>query len=257
MEVEYDILQSNLNSIAELLKDDWDWLVCLNGDERVGKSTLAVQMGVCIDPHFSIRNCVYDWNKLRRTALDLPKRSAIFYSEARILSRRRLSHFNVAMVEALSIIGYRNQFFMFNFPDFWELDPYLKNHRCRTRVDVKSYMGHRGIAHFYARVKKPFPDRRGRSVWWKYAFTYHFKRISRQDGWDDEMVRLWEEYVRRDQREKERLLSDDPSDYRVGITMRMRQRGHTFKDISAALGMTDRNLYRLVKGWRKEGFRVP
>lgn len=255
-EGEKDLLHANLDSIRELLEDDWDWLVCLSGDERVGKSTLAVQMGLGIDKDFSLEHCVYDWNRLRRTALDLPKQSAIFYSEARILSRERLSQFNIAMVEALSVIGFRNQFFMFNFPDFWELDPYLKNHRCRTRVDVKSYMGHRGIAHFYARVKKPFPDRRGRSVWWKFAFIYHFDGISEDNGWDNRTVKLWKDYVRKDQKEKERILSEDPSDFRLGITMRMRRGGWTFKDIAAALGMTDRNLYRLVKGWRNDGYPI-
>ncbi len=258
---EEDILRANLSSIADLLVDDWDWLLCLGGDERVGKSTLGIQICKAVaertGQEFTLDNCCYDWNYLKRTAIELPNRSPLFYSESRILSRERLSHFNIAVMGALSVIGYKNHFIVINFPEFNELDPYLKNRRIKTRVEVKSYMGQRGFAHFYARVKRDHPDRRGRTVWWEYAFTYHFDKISKENGWDDNTVDLWLAYVTRDQEEKERLLKEDISDWRIGVTMRMREGGQTFKDIARALGMTERNLYRLVKGWRDGGYIVP
>ncbi len=253
-----DILQANLSSIADLLEKDWDWLLCLCGDERVGKSTLAIQIGKAIGERvgrpFGMRNCVFDWNYLRKTALELPNRSPIFYSESRILSRERLSQFNIAVMSALSVIGYKNHFIMINFPQFRELDPYLKNHRIKTRIEVKSYMGERGMAIFYARVKKDHPDHRGRTVWWDYAFTYHFDAISKEKGWDKETIRLWKDYLKRDQKEKERLLGGEGLDPRSESIIRLRKKGYTQYQIGDMWGIAQPRVSQIEKELREQGF---
>ncbi len=160
-------------------------------------------------------------------------------------------------MNALSVIGYKNHFIMINFPEFNELDPYLKNRRMKTRVEVKSYMGQRGFAHFYARNKRDHPDRRGRTVWWEYAFTYHFDKISRENGWDEETVQLWQAYVARDQEEKERLLESASGQWELEVTMRMRKEGQPVRSVANAIGVSERTMYNYLKGWRDAGYEVP
>ncbi len=198
-----DILAQNLARIRDLLREDWDWLTCFDGYERVGKSTLALQTCLMIDPDFGIEKVVFDWEGLKEVLQEAPKHSAIFYDEARMLTRERLSRWNIAMMQALSIIGFRNQFMVFNFPDFWELDPYIKDHRCRTRGFVRTMNAQRGYAQFWASKKAPFKSKRGRSVWWEPAFSYTFTGMDDTPHYD-----LWKDYLRKERAAKTRLLEN-------------------------------------------------
>ncbi len=245
-----DILQANLENIGRRLRDDWDWVVCLDGYERVGKSTLAMQMNLMVDDRFEddgIDRIVFDWNKLRKTARESRPYSAIWYDEARMLTRERLSPWNVAMVRTLSIVGFKNDFFDFNFPDFWELDPYIKDHRCRTRVLVKSYHGNRGYSYFWVASKRPFKTKKGRSTWWKFAFPYHFDSFEdRRSEWY-EYRHLWREYQRLEREAKTSILDEDGIDWRATVILNTIKGGGTQADAARALGCSQPHIVTLTK----------
>ncbi len=254
MEATPDRFTQNLQNIAALLKKDWDWLVCIDGYERTGKSTLALQMCRVVDPNFDIDQVVFDWNDLKRLALELPRCSAIFYDEARMLTRERLKEWNIHMMQALSVIGFRNQFFIFNFPDFWELDPYIKDHRCRTRIYVSSYRGNRGFARIYVAKRYPFRSRSThRSIWWDYSFTHRFSGYDQDDGWSLEDVQFWEEYRTREEKAKIGLIENPINDVDLRVYKNMKADGNTLQKIADTLGKSRRELSRDRSRWKDGG----
>lgn len=243
-----DILEGNLRNVARLLRDDWDWVTVIDGYERVGKSTLALQMSMLVDffrrhgleePYvpepMDLSHVVFDWKSLKNAAVSLPHYSAIFYDEARMLTRERMKEWNVAMVQALSVIGFRNQFFVFNFPDFWELDPYIKDHRCRIRVHVRSWKGHRGYSLHYVAKKRPFKSKSTRrSTWWEFGFHYTFASLE-DASWSDEVQDFWRRYREKEVRAKEKILTDEEENPRETYIIRMVLAGHTDRVIADGL----------------------
>ncbi len=249
-----DILQLNLENIAELLRKDWDWVVCYDGYERTGKSTLAMQTAIMVDKHFEdygLDHVVFDWTDLTKAAKDAPSYSAIWYDEARMLTRERLKPWNIAMVRTLSIVGFKKHFFEFNFPDFWELDPYIKDHRCRTRGLVQSFHGERGFAHFWASQKRAFKSKKGRSTWWEPAFNYRFSSFEdRRSDWY-EYRHLWREYVKVEQEAKTSILDDSGIDYREQIIKNLLGKGHPQRVIADAIGLSRPRVSRIIKDMRE------
>ncbi len=252
-------LDANLDAIRYLIQEaNWDWLVCYDGDERVGKSTLASQVQFKMDGRLRRDVETESWDRvfshfahsfpdLIQNVEGTPKSSGHFHDEASLLWREQLQPWNIQMVKTLSVIGYRNAFLSFNFPDFWSLDPFLRNHRCRTRVLVQSFKGNRGYASFYARIKKAFPDRSGRIVWWVPAFNIEFQSL---DEWSDPYREFWARYEERDQDTKRRLLRTMGVDWRYDVYERARSKGMTYKDIASLLGISRRQLQNLRKSWQ-------
>lgn len=226
----------------------------------MGKSTLAWQIAIglspglkeaveCEDYALVLRHCSFDFPTMIHQLEHTPF-PPHFYDEASLLSREAMTPWNIRMVKALSIVGLENKFFLFNFPDFWALDPYIRDHRCRTRVYVWSFRGHRGFATFYARRKFPFKNSQGRSVWWVKAFEHRFTAF---DTWADPYVELWHRYREQEGKVKMSLIHDEAANPQDQIILNMVQKGYSHKIIADAIGKSRRRTSELVSQLRKEG----
>ncbi len=150
------------------------------------------------------------------------------------------------MMKALSVMGYKHDFISFNFPNFWDLDPYLRDHRCAARILVRSYMGIRGKATLFVARKADFPGIGGRKVWWEEAFDIEFLGF---DSWSEPYGEFWARYEELDQKAKEKILIGDFFDWRQTAYKNGKAAGMTDKEIAKVIGISRRHLYTLKSKW--------
>jgi hypothetical protein len=120
-------LHSNLSYAKEKIKDDWDFIFCIDGGERKGKSVLTQQLAYFCDPSFNLDRIVFTPNQFKEAILTAKPYQAVVYDEAYggINSRATMSKVNRSIVKMLTEIGSRNLFVFIVLPCFFDLDRYV------------------------------------------------------------------------------------------------------------------------------------
>lgn len=158
-----DRMDSNIRLVMETVRiDDWDWLMTVDGRERVGKtafsllslltaSTKLYRDVLCAIYDRVLSRFSWDFDSMVDTIISLPRGEALCYQEASMLGREALRSWNLRMVRVMTTVGTRNVFFILTFPRYGMLDPYLR-YRTRTRVYCRTHHGVRGYARCYYRA---------------------------------------------------------------------------------------------------------
>ena len=162
-----------------------------------------------------------------------------------LLGREAMTPFNRNVVRTLTTIGNRNRRMSMTYPDFWGLDPYIRNSRCRTRGFVHTKKGVRGYIVWYVRRRYPFPNSRGDTVWWARAFRGYFTHVSSASTTHEE---LWALIQEREKAAKDAVLGHTSADPTLETITRMRKLGYTIKDISEAVGKSNARIGQILKG---------
>ena len=150
-------LFANLTTACRVIKKDWDMMFLVDGGERAGKSTLAIQCAVMCDPTFKIDRVVFTPNAFRSAIMSAEKYQAVVYDEAftGLNSRAAMTLVNRTLVSMLAEIGQKNLFVFVVMPTFFDLDKYAALWRSRALLHV--YTGddfERGFFAFYNVDKK-------------------------------------------------------------------------------------------------------
>src|SRR3990172_1991038 len=152
----------NLQSIFRMIREkDWDWVIVLDGGERTGKTLLATQIlleseDFSNEPMRALKHIVWDFQTYEQRMRELPQGSCIIFNEASLLGRRSNTALADRMVKILTTSGARNMLTVLTFPTFRMLDPYLRNHRVRTRGYVHTVCGERGYVDWSVRIQRPW-----------------------------------------------------------------------------------------------------
>jgi hypothetical protein len=183
-------LKKNLKGIKVLiLKHDFDWLIVIAGYERVGKSTLALQVCRYIDPKFTEEQVVFDVRHFSKLVWSLEPGRAILIDEGAtaMFNRNAMTADVKTGVQILTTMGARNLFVVICVPSFEILDKYIQEHRVRSVLRVTSrgnflFYSKRQIerSHYHKTLKKRF--------WAEPNFQDSFKECSGE---------LWEKYKKR------------------------------------------------------------
>ena len=173
-------LCKNIDSIMNLVKGhDWDWVMLIDGPERSGKSDLATQVQAYAnnfsDPMKNIELSVWTFDGLKKVAIDAAKGSCITFHESGIYGREYKKKVNMEAVRVFTTIGAKNLLFIMTFPSAHMLDPYLRNHRIRTRGYVHTINGERGYVKWYVRPFGPWADE---NIAFIETFTSRFQAAS-------------------------------------------------------------------------------
>jgi len=150
-------LKSNLDLTKETITKDLDHLFCVCGDERAGKSLLAMQMAMYCDPTFCLERVCMTAEEFLKAVQTAKQYQAVVYDEAMtgLSSREAMSRCNKTLIRVLAEAGQRNLFLFICIPDFFSLDVYVALHRSRCLIQV--YFGDnftRGSFAFFAKDKK-------------------------------------------------------------------------------------------------------
>lgn len=157
-----DLLHANIQSVLTQVRErNWDWIVLLDGPERVGKSLLATQIlldteDFSSNPMRALNHLAWDFITYEKRLRDLPRGSCIVYHEAGLLGRESNSKMNRRMVKIFTASGARNMLTVLTYPSFRLVDPYLRNHRIRTRGYVHTRNGERGYVKWFVKSQTPW-----------------------------------------------------------------------------------------------------
>jgi len=191
----------NLKAIKNLLlKKDMDYFLMVVGYERSGKSNLAQAIAQAYleeSPKYhhkhkntkiqlTSKNFVFDVETLQERVYTLPRGSPIIIDEGAttILAHESITPQGREALKLVTTMGERNLFVIICVPDFFLVQPYIRNNRVKSVFRVVS----RGRYYLYNKVAmgKIIKDKKtGRT---RYPpFTY-------VDYWGEQKGELWGQY---------------------------------------------------------------
>lgn len=150
--------------IVKRLKRDWDIVVAITGEEGIGKSSLAIRMGMMIDPEFDLeRNIIYipSYKQIvDKITHDLPRYSVVIVDEAikTMYKRRFANRLQIFLNTIYSICRKENKASILCMPDFQDFDRFFRQHRILLWIHILE----RGKAVVFVRDWSPFT----RDKWW-------------------------------------------------------------------------------------------
>lgn len=153
----------------ELPRQDLDDVILFEGDEGVGKSTLAFQIARAIDPGFNVDRVHFDIEPFMEAAKRLPPGSFILADELLANSRHAMWGENVAFLDFLQMCRAQNLHLGLCFPHAEILDKPILDLRVRYRINIPS----RGVA--WLHVRKVYYGAEGERITsWKPLFRWRF-----------------------------------------------------------------------------------
>lgn len=166
-------LLKNLTKAKEVVKKNWDMIFVVDGYEGSGKTVLAQQCAVTVDPTFDIDRLVFNPDDFKDAINDAKQYQAVIYDEAYggLSSKSAMSLVNKSIVQMLTVIRSRNLFVFIVLPTFFDLDKYVALWRSRALLHV--YTGddfERGFFRFYNIDRKKDMYVKG-----KKFYTYNFR----------------------------------------------------------------------------------
>lgn len=172
-------LADNLNILKKAVGRDWDFKILVSGDgmTRTGKSTIACQMAIYLDPDFNMDQVVFRGDKLIEQSLKLgtlynqKKGIAIVYDEAKegLDSKKAMNAYSQQITDYFSECGWLNQYLIVVLPEFFDLNKTVALNQsiclinCYTKRDFE-----RGFFGFYNRVDKRYLYIKGKK-WNNYS----------------------------------------------------------------------------------------
>lgn len=257
----------NILSIMDLIRiHDWDWFMFLDGDERSGKTVAALQVLLVSEPGIMRDVLSGDYKSfLGRTAWSFESMLQILkvtgsgtgtlYDEASIFGREAMTPHNRRMVRVMATVGMLNRLYIWTFPDFHMLDPYIRYGRCRTRGYVKTVRGKRGYIVWYVRKRNPW-GRGGNellTVFFKRAFTGRFSLPK-----DSNVIEAFAKFTEREHEAKMKIIDGDVDvqDPVKTIAINMRKLGFTYRVIGNATGKSTATIGRWLQDVKVEKIEV-
>lgn len=248
----------NFQKIMEYVREkDWDWPLIIDGDERGGKTTKAIGILLETEPELyrDIECGIYE-NAMSRVSwgfedmvnsIKLSQNgSSLVYDEASILGREAMKETNTRMIRVMTTIGMKNRLYIWTFPSFQMLDPYLRNSRIKTRIYISTDKGERGYATYYARKRYPWARKDGETVWWQIAFQERFQTVKSLGGNFEE---FWQRYQDKEYEHKLQILDGSLIDPRREIAVKLRKKTKfTLKQIGELVDRSQNTINLWLKG---------
>jgi biotin operon repressor len=203
-----DRLKYNLEEkvIKQIQKKDKDVVLCIDGREGTGKSTLAIQIGKFVDPSLDLSRIVFSPEDFREAVLRSKKGQCIIYDEAftGFSSRSSLSPINRVLVSLSMQMRQKNLFILIVLPTIFMLDKYMAMFRTKALIHVFESKGRRGYFRLFNSKKKKFLILLGSKT-----MSYNVKGVySRFNGRFYGKFGLGDKYEEEYRKKKEKALSE-------------------------------------------------
>ncbi|MEM5853896.1 MAG: hypothetical protein QW228_06005 [Candidatus Aenigmatarchaeota archaeon] len=153
--------QKNFDALVKEVKSrvrkKYDAVIGITGEEGVGKSTFAIQLGKALDENFDFeRNIVFnpDKDKIKKLIIELPKYSVVDVDEAiKVLYKLQwYSEIQHLLNIVYAICRRENKISLLLMPRFKDFNEYFRNHRIKIWIHVID----RGIALIFKKDWSPF-----------------------------------------------------------------------------------------------------
>jgi len=177
------IIDPNLIRFTKLirrrLKQDWDLVIAITGEEGCGKSTLGMILGTLTDPRFDLqKNVSYlpDEKEIREEFRRLKKYQCYVIDEAirSLYKMNFMTNLQQSLIQMWATERFQNKCTILILPRFRDLTENFRNHRVKIWIHVIT----RGHAIVYIRDD----DAHSMDPWlFDYTFKYKFKAFKRRD----------------------------------------------------------------------------
>lgn len=147
-------LVANLDTVKKDIRKDYDSFIVMTGREGYGKSTLAFQIALYLDPSFCLDRVVFTADQFVDAVESAERYQAIVFDETMgyLSSRGAMSGFNKTLIKIMSEMRSKNLIIILCIPSFFELDKYPAIHRSTGLVHV--YQRGRFGSYDYEKKKK-------------------------------------------------------------------------------------------------------
>lgn len=148
--------EQSIGQLAKAFRDrirkDWDAVIAISGEERVGKSAFAIQLGMLIDSNFDlVKNISYipDEKEIREQFYSLGQYQVLQIDEAiRALYKLRFfDKIQQTITEMYATEGFHNKVTILCIPRFSDLTGAFRKYRVKIHIHVIA----RGLAIVYQR----------------------------------------------------------------------------------------------------------
>lgn len=148
--------QLDRHVIKNLKKKDKDWVIVVDGEEGVGKSVFAMQLGKYIDPSLCLERVCFNAEEFKNAIIKAQPQQCVIFDEAftGLASRTALSEINHLLVSLMMQMRQKNLAVIVVLPTFFLLDKYVALWRARGLFHVYEKSGSRGRWIYFNREKK-------------------------------------------------------------------------------------------------------
>lgn len=169
--------QLDLKVIPSLEQKDEDYIICVDGAERGGKSVFSFQLARYVDPTFSIDKVNFDPNEFRQAILNARHGQAIVFDEAYrgMSASGSLTEVNKVLKGLSMEMGQKNLFVIIVLPSFYLLEKYFGIWRTKGVFHIFKSKGRKGYWRYFNQKKKKILYLKGKKDYTYYHVKTGFK----------------------------------------------------------------------------------
>lgn len=188
-------LREKLDNVKKIIKRKWDAVFVIDGNERIGKSTLGMTAAWYLsNGKLTIDNFASGMSDAAEKIEKLPDESILFVDEGSLVfnSKDAITKEGKKLAKILDVVGQKNIIFIICLPSFFDLAKGIATRRSKfllhvyTAADMNrgrfSYFGPNKKRHLYALGKKNFG-------------SYAKPKADWLGNFDDFKVPFYDEYI--------------------------------------------------------------
>lgn len=134
---------------------DEDYVIIVDGNERVGKSVFAMQLGKYIDPTLKLSRICFTPDEFRKAILEANKGQCVIFDEAYrgLAAKGALTEMNRILVSLMMEMGQKNLFVIIVLPTIHLVEKYVALWRARGLFHIFRKKGTKGYWRFFNKRK--------------------------------------------------------------------------------------------------------
>lgn len=132
-------LREKLDNVKKIIKRKWDAVFIIDGNERIGKSTLGMTAAWYLsDAKLTLNNFATGMSDAAQKIDELPDHSILFVDEASLVfnSKDAITREGKKLAKILDVVGQKNMIFILVLPTFFDLNKSIATRRSKFLMHV-------------------------------------------------------------------------------------------------------------------------
>ena len=139
-------LKSNLDNVKhDVRRNNYDSFILVAGREGFGKTTMACQIAMYLDPTFNLSRVCFTPEQFLEAVQNADKFQAVVFDETMwgLGSRSVMTKINKVLIKIISEMRSKNLFVLMCIPNFFMMDWYIAQHRSTALLYIykRSFFG--------------------------------------------------------------------------------------------------------------------